>query len=238
MSLSFHEPNARGDSEPPQLLLPSSAQVSGNSSWSAIDKSSGNGTSEKEDYDLERSRQSSTSTNPPEIPTSPWRPWICLLGGFLLMFNSWGVVNTFGTYQSYYRKHLLAGKPDTLITLIGATESFIVLVPSFLVGRVLDAGKQKYLSGLGFVLLTVGQFCLSISGGDGGYNHGNYGAIWTTQGLVVGLGMSCFFVSSSHGKCFLIINTRFIYLHLSQSLLLGFHYTVGDIESVKQSQSE
>lgn len=32
---------------------------------------------------------------PKDEPNWPsgWRPWACLLGGFLLMFNSWGIVN-------------------------------------------------------------------------------------------------------------------------------------------------
>ena len=60
-------------------------------------------------------------------PTWPsgWRPYTCLLGGFCLMFNSWGLVsgrvacrpdrfslidiqvNAYGTYASYYMQHLM-----------------------------------------------------------------------------------------------------------------------------------
>lgn len=115
------------------------------------------------------------------------------------MFNSWGIVNAYGTYASYYMQHLLPGYDILLFNLIGSTECFIVLMLSAPVGRLLDAGYIRTLIITGSVLVTLGQFMLSLSTGNGGYGQGRYGLIWTTQGLVTGLGMACFFVSSSQG---------------------------------------
>ncbi|KAK3720587.1 hypothetical protein LTR37_003636 [Vermiconidia calcicola] len=126
-----------------------------------------------------------------------WRPYTCLLGGFLLMFNSWGLVNTYGTYASYYKQHLLPNRDLMLFNLIGSTQSFVVLILSAVIGRFLDAGYVRELIILGTLLVSIGSFMLSIVNGDGGYNQGNYGLIWLTQGFVSGLGMACFFVSSS-----------------------------------------
>lgn len=36
--------------------------------------------------------QAWTESDEPTWPKG-WRPYACLLGGFLLMFNSWGIVN-------------------------------------------------------------------------------------------------------------------------------------------------
>jgi MCP family monocarboxylic acid transporter-like MFS transporter 10 len=47
--------------------------------------------------------------------------------------------------------------------------------------------------------VILGQFMLSVSVGGGGYGEGNYGLIWLTQGLITGLGMAFFFVTSSQG---------------------------------------
>lgn len=116
------------------------------------------------------------------------------------MFNSWGIVNTYGTYASYYTQDLLPGRDIYLFNLIGSTQSFIVLLLSAPVGRFLDAGYIRHLLVVGTLLLSIGSFTLSVSSGDGGYNKGNYGLIWLTQGLISGLGMACFFVSSSQGR--------------------------------------
>ena len=116
------------------------------------------------------------------------------------MFNSWGLVNTYGTYASYYKQHLLPNRDLMLFNLIGSTQSFVVLILSAVIGRFLDAGYVRELIILGTLLVSIGSFMLSIVNGDGGYNHGNYGLVWLTQGFVSGLGMACFFVSSSQGK--------------------------------------
>lgn len=128
-----------------------------------------------------------------EDPTWPsgWRPWLCLFGCFLLMFDSWGLVNAYGTFASYYSSALLEDEKQILLNLIGSTESFIVLLLAFVTGRLLDAHYGRYLLVVGATLITAGMFGLS------GVGMGDYGGIWASQGLTVGLGMSCFFVSSS-----------------------------------------
>jgi hypothetical protein len=122
------------------------------------------------------------------------------MGCFFLMFNSWGLVNAYGTFATFYKEHLLPGRDLFLFNLIGSTESFIVLIFSFMVGRLLDAGLSKIVLPTGFVLVTLGMFMLSLSSGDGDQNSGNFGIIWVTQGLTTGLGMACFFVASSQSK--------------------------------------
>ncbi|KEQ88625.1 hypothetical protein M438DRAFT_250054, partial [Aureobasidium pullulans EXF-150] len=126
---------------------------------------------------------------------SGWRPYTALFGGFLLMFNSWGCVNAYGTFASYYSESLFQGDDILLSNLIGSTQCFVVLFFSFIVGRLLDADHSRQLLLAGSVIITIGMFMLSISNGNGGLNQGNYGLTWLTQGLVTGLGMACFFVS-------------------------------------------
>jgi len=129
------------------------------------------------------------------IPNWPrgWRPWSCLFGCFLLMFDSWGLVNAYGTFASYYSIDHLEGQSQILLNLVGSTQSFIVLLFAFVAGRLLDAGHARKLIFTGAILVTGGMFGLS------GVKVGAYGQIWAAQGLTVGLGMACFFVSSSQG---------------------------------------
>jgi hypothetical protein len=128
-----------------------------------------------------------------------WRPWSALAGCFFLMFNSWGLVNAYGTFATYYKEMLLPTYDLHMFNLIGSTESFVVLILSFFVGRLLDAGLSRFVLPTGFVLVTIGMFTLSVSAGDTD-GSGTYIHIWLTQGLTTGLGMSCFFVASSQSE--------------------------------------
>lgn len=132
----------------------------------------------------------------PDWPTE-WGAWLALIGCFFLMFNSWGLVNAFGTFATEYKESLLLTYDLKMFNLIGSTESFVVLVSSFFVGRLLDAGYSRIILPTGFVLTTLGMFMLSLAANDRPVTTSSYGLIWLTQGLVVGLGMACFFVPSS-----------------------------------------
>ena len=133
------------------------------------------------------------------------RPYLCLVGCFFLMFNSYGLINAYGSFVSYYKDHLLAGRDALLYNLIGTTQSFLVLFPSAIIGRVLDAGYVKVLTGGGTTLVSLGLFSLSVVNGkgadkDAGAGQGSYGLIWLMQALILGLGMTCFVVTSSYSK--------------------------------------
>ena len=106
-------------------------------------------------------------------------------------------MNTYGTFQSFYKSHLLSKTANVLIPLIGGTQAFFILLLSFIAGRLLDAGFHRILAITGGLLITGGMFLLSISAGSGGKDEGKYWAIWLSQGLIVGLGMGCYFVYSS-----------------------------------------
>jgi len=134
----------------------------------------------------------------PDWP-SGWRPWTALAGCFFLMFNSWGLVNAYGTFATFYKEMLLPGYDLHMFNLIGSTESFVVLILSFFVGRLLDAGFSRFVLPAGFVLVSVGMFTLSVSSGDE-EGSGEYLHVWLTQGLTTGLGMACFFVASSQSR--------------------------------------
>lgn len=116
------------------------------------------------------------------------------------MFNSWGLVNAYGTWSSYYIGHSLRNEDQLKLNLIGSTQSGIVLLLSNPVGRLLDAGHFRKVIGCGTVLVPLGLFLLSVVHPSDVHALTSYLPIWATQGLVVGLGMSTFFVSSSQSE--------------------------------------
>jgi hypothetical protein len=129
-----------------------------------------------------------------------WRAYACWLGCFFLMFNSWGLVNAYGTFASYYMGHTLQNQAggQLSLNLIGSTQSFLVLLFSAPVGRLLDAGHFRVVIGTGAFLVPFGLLMLSVAVPTGG-SKGNYAFVWLTQGLTTGLGMACYFVTSSQG---------------------------------------
>ena len=164
--------------------------------------------------------QQSVNDAPETWPTD-WRAYTSLFGCFLQMFNSWGIVNAYGTYASYYMLTLLPKEDLLRVNLVGATQCFVILFLSAVTGRFLDAGHFKELLILGTFLLGLGSFLLSVMNGGGEYDEGNFGLIWLTQGFLMGLGMACFFVSSSQSTW---VHTT-VTLHITnnaQLLLPGF----------------
>jgi len=83
------------------------------------------------------------------------------------------------------------------LSLIGSTQSFLVLLFSGIVGRLLDAGFHRSIAITGSSLLTIGTLTLSWTSGSGRQGEGNYGLIWLTSAFIAGLGEACFFVFSS-----------------------------------------
>lgn len=108
------------------------------------------------------------------------------------MFNSWGLVNAYGTYQSYYKQHLLTRQNNATLNLIGALQCFIVLGLSMIVGRILDAGHFYRFTIAGGLLVTLASFLMSITA-----ITAQYGSLLVVQGILMPLGMSCMFVPSS-----------------------------------------
>ncbi|KAL1630896.1 hypothetical protein SLS56_004709 [Neofusicoccum ribis] len=148
----------------------------------------------------------------PEEPNWPKevKAWTTLAACFFLMFNSWGLVNAYGTFASYYKDVLLPDADALYFNLFGATDCFMVLILSGVVGRLLDAGYYRYLIGVGTFLVTLSFMMLSISNGGGEWEEGSIGLIWLTHGFLAGLGMSCFFVSSSQTGLIYPIMLRFL----------------------------
>ncbi|KAI4203676.1 MAG: hypothetical protein LQ350_001677 [Teloschistes chrysophthalmus] len=101
-------------------------------------------------------------------------------------------------FWGFYDEHLLTKSTDLQLSLIGATESFLLLLPSIFAGRLLDARRHYYLGFVGFLLLFLGYFLLSFTSDQGLKDQGRYGFVFLTSGLLAGLGMTCFFTYSSH----------------------------------------
>ncbi|KAK5795852.1 hypothetical protein VI817_005137 [Penicillium citrinum] len=116
------------------------------------------------------------------------RSWLQVLGSFFLFFNSWGVINTWGAYQTYYEQDLLSGTSSSSIAWIGSLQSFLLMMIGVVTGPLFDAGYFRALIGFAAFMLPFGLMMTSIST--------QYWHLILAQGVCVGLAAGCLFVPS------------------------------------------
>lgn len=91
------------------------------------------------------------AAGPPPPPNGGTRAWLQVLGAWFLNFNTWGMINTFGTFQSEYARGYLSTSSASAISWIGSLQAFLMLVVGVLCGRALDAGYF-------YTEITIGVF--------------------------------------------------------------------------------
>ncbi|KAL1303354.1 hypothetical protein AAFC00_006751 [Neodothiora populina] len=122
------------------------------------------------------------------IPNGGLKAWLQVLGAFFLFFNSWGIINTFGVYQTYYESGILASSSASDISWIGSIQAFLLMLVGALTGPIYDAGYFRGLLLTGSFLVTFGQMMLSLCG--------EYYQVLLAQAICIGLGCGCLFVPS------------------------------------------
>ncbi|KUJ08680.1 MFS general substrate transporter [Mollisia scopiformis] len=129
---------------------------------------------------------SKPAAGPPPPPDGGVQAWLQVVGGFMLFFNTWGLLNTFGVFQTYYESGALFTKSSSDISWIGAIQSYMVLLIGFISGPVYDRGYLRMLLILGSFGVVFGHMMLSLC-------H-NYWEVLLAQGFCVGMGAGCLFV--------------------------------------------
>ncbi|RDH27439.1 MFS general substrate transporter [Aspergillus welwitschiae] len=125
---------------------------------------------------------------PPPPPNGGIFAWVQVAGSFFLFFNSWGIINTFGVYQSYYETSLLRDYSPSSIAWIGTVQSFLLLSLGIIVGPIFDRGYIKFLIIAGTFLIVFGLMMTSLSK--------EYYQFFLAHGVAVGLGSSLLFIPS------------------------------------------
>lgn len=108
-----------------------------------------------------------------------------------------GLIMSYGIFFEHYDHKLTPSIPDSQLSLIGGTQSFMTLFLSLWVGRLLDRRRHYYVLGVGFGLMIVGLFSLSFIS-KLKLDRPKFGIMWFTQGFLTSVGMSCFFMYGLH----------------------------------------
>jgi hypothetical protein len=103
-----------------------------------------------------------TPSPPPPPPNGGIKAWMQVLGAFFLNFNTWGLSNSFGIYQTEYSRSLLSSSSQSQIAWIGSLQAFLMLFCSVLAGRALDAGYFYADISIGIFLEVFGMMSKSF----------------------------------------------------------------------------
>ncbi|KIW28753.1 uncharacterized protein PV07_04627 [Cladophialophora immunda] len=159
-------------------------------------------------------KEAQVATPPP--PNGGLKAWTQVLGAHFLFFNSWGIVNAFGVYQTYYQTAILADYNASDISWIGTFQAFLLVSFSLVAGPIFDRGYFRILLIVGMFLTVFGIMMNSISN--------RYWQVFLSQGLCVGLGTGCLFLPSVA-----IVAT---YFTTKRALAIGFVASGGSIGSL------
>ena len=80
----------------------------------------------------------------------------------MIFFNSWGILNTFGVYQTYYESGQLFTTSSSNISWIGSIQAYLVLLGGLIAGPFYDKGYIKELLTLGGFGVVFGHMMLSL----------------------------------------------------------------------------
>ncbi|KAH8677856.1 major facilitator superfamily domain-containing protein [Xylariales sp. PMI_506] len=120
---------------------------------------------------------------PPPPPDGGVLAWSQVAAGFLVIFTTWGYVNAFGAFQTYYTETMTVSPSS--ISWIGSVQVFLTLGLGVFSGRLLDAGYYLPTYIVGAVIQVIATFLMSLST--------QYWQLMLTQGVMTGLGNGIFF---------------------------------------------
>ncbi|KAK4548824.1 hypothetical protein LTR36_008597 [Oleoguttula mirabilis] len=115
--------------------------------------------------------------------------WLQVLGGYFIFFNTWGLINAFGVFQTYYSGELLTNQSNSTISWIGTFTSFLLCASPISWGPIFDMGSPRLLVLFGSFCVVFGLMLTSLC-------H-EYWQLMITQGVVVGLGGGCLFITAT-----------------------------------------
>jgi len=116
-------------------------------------------------------------------PDGGFTAWLQCFLCWLVVLNTWGLVLSFGAFQTYYTSALNMN-PST-VSWIGSVQAWLMFFLGAFSGRALDAGLFRPTIFIGIVLQLIGVFMMSLST--------KYWQLFITQGLLIGIGGGIFF---------------------------------------------
>lgn len=135
--------------------------------------------------------------DPGPPPDGGLKAWSTALLAHLVVFNTWGFINSFGLFQTYYVEFLKIGGPST-VSWIGTAQVFVVFGLGTFTGRGLDGGYFRVQFITGSIIYVIGIFMLSLCR--------TYWQIFLAQTVCIGIGYGLVFIPT-----LALVSTYFIH---------------------------
>ena len=87
-----------------------------------------------------RSPAPSVADSSASYPDGGAQAWLTVLGAFLALFCTFGQLNSFGSFQTWYSEHQLSGLPASTIAWIGSLQLWVFF---FCVSRVAPICRSR-----------------------------------------------------------------------------------------------
>ncbi|PKY07711.1 MFS general substrate transporter [Aspergillus campestris IBT 28561] len=130
---------------------------------------------------LVRTRESGKDIGPP--PDGGFTAWSQVALAHFVIFNTWGYINSFGVFQSYYTEAL--DRPPSDISWVGSIQIFLLFFIGTFSGRATDAGYFKAILTAGALLEVFCIFMTSLCT--------EYWQLFLAQGIGQGIGCGLMF---------------------------------------------
>jgi MFS family permease len=125
-----------------------------------------------------------TAVSPP--PDGGFVAWWQVFMAHIVIFNTWGYINSFGLFQTYYESTLQRTASD--ISWIGSIQVFLLFFIGTASGRAADAGYFRTFFAAGLLIQLIGTFMTSLCS--------TYWQLFLAQGLCTGIGNGLLFCPS------------------------------------------
>jgi MFS family permease len=126
-----------------------------------------------------------TPAGPPPPPNGGLTAWLQVAGAFMIMFNTWGLINTFAIFQTYYASGALFSESSSNISWIGSIQCFLLQLTGIVAGPIYDRGYLRLLLLSGSFMVVFGYMMLSLC-------H-EYWQAMLAQAICVGVGSGLLF---------------------------------------------
>ncbi|GAW13492.1 hypothetical protein ANO14919_028780 [Xylariales sp. No.14919] len=193
------ESSTVGQDQYPDISRKAEDQTAESSEKTSIDQTSIRQTSSREIYKNDPEKGSAESSvqpaappglNPEDFPDGGLEAWLVVLGGSLILFCSFGIVNCSGVFVQYYASGPLSDYSTSDITWITSLQAFLVTGSNLAVGRIFDSYGTRWILPIGTIIYSFGLMVLSLST--------KYYQIVLSQGIVSGIGAATVFNCASN----------------------------------------
>ncbi|KAI1789938.1 MFS general substrate transporter [Ganoderma leucocontextum] len=145
-------------------------------------------TTYEDDSHSSKTSPSATQPEPPVCPDGGWKAWLTVGGAFAGLFCTFGQLNAFGTFQTWYAEHQLHDLPPSTIAWIGSLQLWIFFFSGGFVGRLFDAHGPRVIMIPGTVMLVLSVMMTSLST--------RFYQYILAQGVLFGVGVGMIFYPS------------------------------------------